>query len=106
MNPPWIGPKAVRNINTTRDDGMSFRLETITKIFGTYFFVSEEVVEHSRKVQDILSILAEFGGFREIFVIPFVFLLSNLNNVNLIAKSVRNIYFDYDRQNNTRIKDD
>jgi len=63
INPAWnsVTPKfAIENITT---DGKTFKLTKSEVLHGTYFFLSEQRIIHSREVYNIIDLLSEFGGF-------------------------------------------
>lgn len=71
MNPAWIGP----SVNWTKEitfDGVSYKNETNLVIFGTYFFLSDDMLEHSRQVYTIIQVISDFGGLIDIVIWLFI----------------------------------
>ena len=48
INPTWMGSSEYWTMNVTRDNGKTFKVEKQLLLFGSYFFMSEERVRHSR----------------------------------------------------------
>ena len=62
-------------------------------IFGTYFFLSEDVVHHYRFVYNIINLLAEFGGLNSVMLAVYK-VLGSMLSINLInAKILKNLFF-------------
>lgn len=61
VNPSWQGHvfQVNRNISI---DGAPYKYTNQKLIFGTYFFLADEYVTHSRDAENILGVLAKFGG--------------------------------------------
>ena len=81
VNPTWIGFSEAWPVdNVTRDGGVSWKeKESQLILFGSYFFMSEERVVHHRQLQNIMQVLADFGGIQEIFLFLFV-VICTFNN--------------------------
>ena len=62
-NDVWVGKVFKTNILTTRDNGKTWDTEEKTVLFGAYFFLSTEVVNHQRNVYNIVNLLSSIGGF-------------------------------------------
>ena len=71
VNPPAIIDKNIFNLNYSRDGGETFNEESNQLIYGSYFFLGENVDEYSYEAVNIISLLSDFGGFIEIFYIAF-----------------------------------
>lgn len=80
-------------------------MEKQLQLWGSYFFVSDELVSHSRTVEGYLSVLSSFGGLIEFLLLPFIAIMHSFNKKNLITKSIRNLYFETDEQSETSIRD-
>ena len=81
------------------NDTASYKIEKQLLLFGSYFFMSEEEVKHSRNVWNIMSLLGDFGGLLDIFLLVFVICCSFVNEKQMIAKSIRAIYFRKNYEN-------
>ena len=62
----WHGQAQNFKRNISRDFGQSFDLEEDTQIFGTYFFLSANMVHHTRVSFNIVQFMASFGGFYQL----------------------------------------
>ena len=49
-NHMWSGRAAYWNINSTRDDGKTFKMERQLNLYSNYFFMSDLTFKHSRHV--------------------------------------------------------
>lgn len=81
QNPTWIGASSAWEINVSRDYGKTFNTETQLQLWGSYFFLSEEIVSHTRSVQSVIQILSDLGGIIEIFFLGFAVLNIWFNDV-------------------------
>ena len=43
--PTWVGDTFVWQLNSTRDGGLTWKVEEFNMVFGVYFFLSEDKVE-------------------------------------------------------------
>ena len=96
VNPTWIGSSEYWILNATRGDpkdNTTFKNETQLLLFGSYFFLSEESVKHSRTAENIMQVVGDFGGVLEIFLFGFIVFGNYVNQKQLLAKSIRSIYF-------------
>lgn len=50
VNPTWVGMGSNWDIEASRDNGANFKTEKQYVLWGSYFFLSEEMVVHSRTV--------------------------------------------------------
>ena len=84
------------------DNGKTFVKEIDELIFGTYFFLSDDMVHHYRFVYNIISLLAEFGGLNSVMLAVYK-VLGSLVSLNLIkAKVIKNLYFVPDFEDNEK----
>lgn len=61
-NPRWNGLQAMVDYNISRDNGKTFQLETNQILFGSYFFLSEEIIQYNRKLFNFVDLLSDIGG--------------------------------------------
>ena len=62
-------------------------------MFGAYFFVGDIMYESTRTAFSWLDFLSTFGGMQGIVVVVLTIILSTYIDVQLVSKSVRNMYF-------------
>jgi len=103
VNPMWTGKSEIWHLNMTRD-GKVYRNETQLLLFGSYFFMSEEGVIHSRTVENLMQVIGDFGGVLEVVLFAFVFTVTMVNEKQMLAKSIRAIYFQNDASQPLEIK--
>ena len=73
INPIWVANVIERKQNVSTD-GYNYDYETDFLYFGSYYFVSGQMVEHSRQLYNLLDLLADFGGFFTLVTKMFMFL--------------------------------
>lgn len=78
----------------SRDDGKTFQNETHRLVWGTFFFLADDMKKHIRSDYNLISLLGDIGGLIEamyvvIYFIPFMF-----NNLSLENKQMRLLYYD------------
>ena len=89
----WLGKSAVWPVNSTRDDGATFRIENQLNMQAYYFFMSNQRVKHSRSVYTLLKVMSDFGGMIEIFTMLFAWSCTAFNDRQFLAKMIRALYF-------------
>lgn len=62
-------------------------------MFGAYFFVSNERIDHFRVAYNMIDLVQDFGGVFEILWISFSMMIYKLNNKIVMAKFIRSLYF-------------
>ena len=60
--PSWIGD-ASKKVYNMSSDGITYAEEECEIYYGTYFFLSDNKVEHQRTLQTIVNVMSEYGGF-------------------------------------------
>jgi hypothetical protein len=65
-------------------------------MWGSYFFLSDELVTQNKSVRAYLEILSELGGVIEIFFIVLALFNSFYNEILLRNKFIRSLYFNLD----------
>ena len=45
-------------------DGIDYKVEEAQVLFGTYFFLANQRIDHSRFAYNILTLLSNFGGIK------------------------------------------
>ena len=91
--PGWIGPSEIWVRNVSRDDGKTFKPENQLIIYGTYFFMSNDIAYQSRTVYNLLTVISDFGGIMEILTFVFMVSCTAFNDQQLVAKSIRSLFF-------------
>jgi hypothetical protein len=73
-------------------EGAPYKIVEQNQIYGTFFFLSDELVTHSRDAENFLSILSKFGGLFTlsiaILTIPGRYTTRRL----LFSKFIRTLY--------------
>ena len=59
---------------------------------GTFFFLSDQRIEHSRIVFDIMALLSEVGGLAGVIFGALAFLCIEITHVHVIDKFIRRFY--------------
>ena len=80
----------------TSDGGKTWFIDNESKIFGTYFFLSNDLVEHHRNVYNIINLLAEFGGVWGLVFALYKLIGSTINRKLITAKFINELYFFLD----------
>lgn len=101
-NPVWIGANSPRNYYVSRDDGMTYHNETMRKVWGTFFFVSNNLMLHNKSNYNIYDLLGDIGGFFEVMYAVFFYLPFWFNNFSLENKAIRLMYME--KQSNNSIQ--
>ena len=92
MNQPWIGEVWQSVLNVSRNAGKSFKVEKVDIIFATYFFVSEEFIEHSRIAQNTADIASNLGGIASVVFATLGQIGMLINNQIILSKIIRKIF--------------
>lgn len=94
IRPPWNGKPGVWIVNMSRDAGKSFAQEDALILYGSYFFVGDEISLQSVSVYGWMQILGDFGGTLEITIFVFIILCTSYNATMINAKAIRALYYD------------
>lgn len=62
-------------------------------MFGSFYFLSENMLIHTREAVTIVGVLAEVGGLFDVILIVFGFFVIPFNEFQLQTKAVKNMYF-------------
>ena len=79
----------------TGEDGIT-RMEEEELIFGTFFFLSDDIITMSRSVYNIITLLAEFGGFNSVLFAIYKVVGEALTKNIIVAKFIRSLYYRID----------
>lgn len=77
----------------SRDGGETFNNEMMQELWGSFYFLSDDLKIHSKTKYSITDLLGDIGGLFEVFHIVLVILLSPLNNMKFFNKAIRAVYF-------------
>jgi hypothetical protein len=92
--PAWTSIKKLSTSLVSFDHGETYFRETNRHILlGVYFFIGDIMHEDTRTVFDWFGLLSEFGGMQGIIIIIFEFFIFSNNDVQMVTKSVRSIFF-------------
>ena len=89
----WVGKSDTWNRVISRDNGATFKNETQLILYGTFFFIADEIGYQSRSVYSILMVISDFGGFIDVSTFVFMIICTTFNERQLVAKSVRSLFF-------------
>lgn len=81
----------------SRDFGKTWKREQQHVLWGSYFFLSDEIVDTQRSVQTVLNVLSELGGTIEIFMGGLILFMTLFNDFNFKIKQMKIIYLDHDK---------
>lgn len=88
----WSGSAFIDTYNWKRD-GVNLRQEDHQLLFGTYFFLADEVVEYQHSVMHIFDCLSSVGGLESVIFSLALNLVLLVNRNAIIAKLIRSLYF-------------
>ena len=91
--PSWVGIPLHREMLISRDNGETWATENNIVLFGSYFFLSTEIVNHQRNVYNIVNLLASIGGLISGVFVTFRLLVQYINKQFIMGKFIRNLYF-------------
>lgn len=80
--------------NTTRDGGETWKVESHHTCFGAYFFLHDEIAEHTKKLMGIDNIIALVISLASACYYAMRAFVSKINIKNLEAKFIRANYYD------------
>ena len=94
--PTWIGDTFHWPLNSTRDGGLTWKVEEFHMVFGVYFFLSEDKVEQHKILANITEVIAIMEGVASLLFMFVAVIPKCINRKQLEAKTIRNCYFDID----------
>ena len=68
---PWEGSRRLKYQNVSTDGGKSFKYVGQHAVFGTFFFLHEDLVIISRTVFNILDLFSNVGGLLQLLRVCF-----------------------------------
>ena len=74
--------------NVSRDLGKTYNSERDHKIFGTFFFVAQDRMVHSRHVFTYADLFSKVGGLTSLLNIVFFSIASLINSQAILASLV------------------
>ena len=75
-------------------EGAPYSVVTMRQIYGTFFFLSDELVTHSRDAENILSLMANFGGLISLAFTILSYPGQWTNQRLLFSKFIRTLYLE------------
>jgi hypothetical protein len=93
----WQSQASVWNVSSSRDGGLSFIWEDQSTLYSAHFYLSNKATIHQYVLYRWWSILGNIGGNYYIFLTLFMFVCSKFNKQMLMAKAIRNLYFELER---------
>ena len=91
--PVWIGGVDVPSYNTTYDYGKTWNVEQQQLIYGSYFFLGQEMTLHNRNLYTVSDMLSDFGGIYQTFILAlFYYFGTSINKRIMMAKLIRSLY--------------
>ena len=92
--PIWTGNNVLITYNTSFDGGKTRKDEQFDQLFGTYFFLSEDIIIYNNILYTMSSLLSDFGGLFEPFVLPFFFYIGSIiNDHYIMGKFIRALFY-------------
>ena len=88
----WVGTASSDTYNTSTDGG-PWHWENHQMLWATYFFMSDERVDHSQNVYNIFSVLSSVGGIMSLLLGFLTNIFIVVNRKFIIAKLIRSLYF-------------
>ena len=76
----------------TLDGGMTFINLKEEIIFGTYFFLDDQMEIHTSKLNTLVDILSNIGGFYSLLIGIFAAIMQKINDTWLVDKAIRVLY--------------
>ena len=89
----WVGTESFE-LHNWQKDGKNWKEERYQLLWGTYFFLADEVVEHQHRVRNILDCISALGGLWSLLfsLLSNMFLI--INRKWFVAKLLRHLYFE------------
>lgn len=97
QNPVWIGVSSKRTYIVSRDGGKTINDEEIQELWGSFYFISEEVRIHNKTKYSINDLLGDMGGLFEVFHMILLAVLSPINDMKFFNKAIRAVYYKEQR---------
>jgi len=91
--PVWVGEPLISTDSTSFDGGKTFAQVTSKKLFGAFFFLSDDIIEHTYDSQTFLDILSAFGGLYRLIGMYAAIIATYINRRKMMAKLIRGLYF-------------
>ena len=93
VNSPYTNTLTIFNLNYSRDGGNTFAMESNQILYGTYFFLGQNLDEYSYEAVNFISLVSELGGFIEFMYITLS-LIPIIYNSRLVRKKfIDKLYF-------------
>ena len=76
----------------SRDGGLTYKTENMQVLYGTWFFLSEQVGVHRLVPYTILDLVTELGGFSVALYEISVFVAAYFGRKPILEKFIRKLY--------------
>ena len=93
--PVWIGELWRENGDRSYDGGKTWvEKEDKLKMFGAFFFLSEDIVKHTSNTYTFYDYLSDFGGIFQTFILGFFIIIGQaIDDHYILAKMIRSQYY-------------
>ena len=79
--------------NVSSDGGKTFSMTRNEQIFGAFFFMSEDIVNHNQNLYTFTQLLSDFGGLFE-FLAPICCMIGKwINDHYVMGKVIRALFY-------------
>jgi pantothenate kinase len=76
------------------DGGKTYKKVKVHKLMASFFFLSDDVIKHSRSAYLWLQLIASYGGlYKLIMGLTMQILVFKYNKKHIIAKFIRGLYY-------------
>ena len=93
---PWEGSKRVMNQNVSSDGGKTFGYKQEQILFGTYFFLDDDMITINRSVYNILDLFSNVGGLLSLLRVVFSVVGLEIGQEAIIGTIIKHLYFIQD----------
>ena len=91
-NPSFLSKSYEQTANITFD-GQSFQEKHYKVLFRNQFFLSEDIIVHTRIVNNLLDMISNFGGLAGLLYKVFLAVAGYIDEKLLFSKFIRSLYF-------------
>lgn len=91
-NPSFISRSYDQTANVTYD-GVTINEKTFKVLFKNEFFLSDDIIVHTRIVNNLLDMISNFGGLAGLLYKVFLAVAGYIDEKLLFSKFIRSLYF-------------
>jgi hypothetical protein len=91
-NPSFTSTSYIQRANVTYD-GIKYNEENYKVLFRNQFFLSEDIIVHTRIVNNLLDMISNFGGLAGLLFKVFLVIAGHIDEKLLFSKFIRSLYF-------------